>query len=115
MKFLTEYLLKTVNTKIRKILMRICLLHSSCIQVESWKLVKYPVMTTEEYLYFQTLGIHFQLEKTHFGNNSRLELRCTAKIVDLPEWHRTVTIYPASSRFTNEKPAPDRYQNNFGK
>ncbi|KAK7582308.1 hypothetical protein V9T40_013753 [Parthenolecanium corni] len=81
---------------------------------DSWLLRKYPVMTTDEYLYSQALGIHFQLDKSHFGNKSQLELRCTAKIADLPEWHRTVTIQPAYSRLTNEKPAPDRYRNNFG-
>lgn len=83
-------------------------------KAESWLLEKYPVTTIDGHLYSRALGLRFQVDKSHFGSDDRLELRCIAKIADLPHWERVVIVRPSYLRYTNEKPAPDRYSNNSG-
>ncbi|XKL59736.1 hypothetical protein PGB90_000752 [Kerria lacca] len=81
-------------------------------KAESWFLEKYAEISAEGPLYSKSLGIRFQLQKEHFPNNM-LELRCAAKIENLPPWERALKIFPDS-------PLPDGIHaqnrlNNFGK
>lgn len=105
-------------------------------QAESWLLQKYPTKKTilsnnddpsgPRETYTQTLGLRFQVNKTHFAVGDRLELKCTAKIGDLPHWQRVLIVHPSFSRYaaaaatadttrvdTNvyRPVSPDRYRN----
>ncbi|XP_065214703.1 uncharacterized protein LOC135841600 [Planococcus citri] len=58
-------------------------------------LLQYPDVLDDGPLYSITLGIHFRVQKDHFENNI-LELRCSAKIDDLPAWTREYKIHHQS-------------------
>ncbi|XKL65472.1 hypothetical protein PGB90_008892 [Kerria lacca] len=82
-------------------------------QAERWLLEKYPVTTIDGPLYSRALGLRFQVNKTHFKHDDRLHLKCVAKIADLPQWETEITVKQNYQRYTNEKPAPDRFRNNL--
>lgn len=75
---------------------------------------RYPLTITEGTLYSTALGLKFQAEEHYFTTNNRLELRCEAKIADLPSWKREKFIKPFYHSYSNQRPAPDSYRNNNG-
>lgn len=71
-------------------------------QAESWYLEKYSEIPSEGPLYSKSVGVRFLLKKEHFSNGA-LELRCEARIADLPPWKRVLKIFP-------DNPIPDGIQ-----
>ncbi|XP_065205813.1 uncharacterized protein LOC135835476 [Planococcus citri] len=82
-------------------------------KADSWLMERYPLTITEGTLYSSALGLKFQAEESHFATNDKIELRCEAKIADLPPWQnkKSIKFY---QNVSNHKPAPDSYRNNNG-
>lgn len=72
---------------------------------------RYPLVVTEGSLFSSALGLKFQVDEHHFNKDERLELRCQAKIADLPPWERRTLIRPTYHAYINQRPAPDSYRN----
>lgn len=62
------------------------------MQANSWETEEKPVTTTEGLLYTKSIKLEFVVRRDHFPNNI-LELRCAAKIADLPPWESTLKIH----------------------
>ena len=83
-------------------------------QADAWLLEKYPIVTTDEHLHSRALGLRFQLSKDHFASSKTLEIRCIARMVDLPQRERKMVIEQPDRDENDPKPAVDRYSNSFG-
>lgn len=61
------------------------------LQPNAWEIEELPT-TNEGLLYTKSLKLEFTVRRDHFPNNI-LELRCAARIADLPPWERVQKIY----------------------
>lgn len=80
-------------------------------QAESWLLEKYPIsnVTVDSIpLFSRSLGLRFRLEKSHFTQNDRVELRCSARIADLAVRETTALITNAAGPINDGLQAQNR-------
>jgi hypothetical protein len=74
--------------------------------------------TDSQGLHTKTVGLHFQIQKSHFTSNggghiSRLEIRCTATVGGRT---RHKAVFPSLARtLTSNKLAQERFRNSAGK
>ena len=62
------------------------------LQADEDILIRYPEVLSNGHLLVNTVGINFRVKNEHFENNI-LELRCTAKIADLPSWTQVYKVH----------------------
>lgn len=74
-------------------------------------LEKYPIsnVTVDSIpLFSRSLGLRFRLEKSHFTQNDRVELRCSARIADLAVRETTALITNAAGPINDGLQAQNR-------
>lgn len=62
------------------------------LQPNSWEVEELPVTTYEGQLYTKSLKLDFTVRRDHFPNYI-LELRCAARIADLPPWESVMKVH----------------------